>query len=148
MIANLAFEIGSSCALLGWLCLAIGSINTTNKLGQWLLLFGGRLIPILLSIMYGFLVIKFWDSAPDGEFSSLENVAILFQSQGNLAAGWIHFLAFDLFIGRWMIDDIAKSDKTKWRLVPCLPLTFLYGPVGLLLYFSFNVIFNRKESLV
>ncbi len=148
MIANLAFEIGSSVALLGWLCLAIGSINTTNRTGYWLLLSGGRLVPIVLSALYVFLMIKFWGSAPDGGFSSLESVSMLFESQGNLAGGWIHFLAFDLFVGRWMIDDVDKSKKAKWRLIPCLPLTFFYGPAGLLLYFSFNVIFNRNKSLV
>lgn len=148
MIANLAFETGSSLALVGWLCLVIGSIHTTNKSSYWLLLFGGRVIPIALSILYVFLMITFWGSSPDGGFSSLDGVAILFESKGNLAAGWIHFLAFDLFVGRWMIDNINQSKKAKWRLIPCLPLTFLYGPVGLLLYFSFNVISNRPKSSV
>ncbi|PKF61581.1 DUF4281 domain-containing protein [Psychromonas sp. psych-6C06] len=128
--------------------LAIGSININKKSIDWLLLIGGRIVPIALSILYVVLLIIFWGSSPDGGFSSLESVAILFESEGNLATGWIHFLALDLLVGRWMIDDINRTNKAKWRLIPCLPLTFFYGPAGLLLHLLLNAIVNRKQSNV
>ncbi|MDP2571717.1 ABA4-like family protein [Vibrio penaeicida] len=147
MIAHLAFEMGSSLALLGWLCLVVGVIMGSNKFSGWFLLFGGRFIPFLLSILYVSLVVKFWGSAPNGNYASLFGVGLLFESEGNLAAGWMHFLIFDLFIGRWMIDDVKQSKSTKWQLIPCLPLTFLYGPAGLLLYFVFRVLDKHKSPL-
>jgi len=143
MNANEAFQIGSTIALLGWLLLVCGALSPNNKIRHWLLFFGGRLLPVLLCVLYLYLLFSFWGSAPGGDFSSLDGVATLFASPGNLAGGWIHFLAFDLFVGRWMIDDVLDSEKSLWRLVPCLPLTFLFGPAGLALHFSLRALCIR-----
>ena len=78
---------------------------------------------------------RYWSSAPGGNFGSLEGVARLFSSQGKLLGGWVHFLAFDLFVGRWMVDDTLNAQRSRWALLPCLPAAFMYGPAGLLLYF-------------
>jgi hypothetical protein len=60
---------------------------------------------------------------------------MLFQSPYVALAGWIHYLAFDLFLGAWQVRDANRRDINHLWLVPCLVLTFLAGPVGLLLYF-------------
>ncbi|MEZ9233462.1 ABA4-like family protein [Vibrio amylolyticus] len=154
MSANLAFELGSSAAVLGWLSLILGTIASIKPIGQWALCLGGRIIPLLLALLYLYLVIAFWGSAPNGNFSSLEGVNQLFTSPGNLAAGWIHFLAFDLFIGRWIIDDSIQERKQQgkqgrkglWQLILCLPLTFMYGPTGLLLYYLFKYLSRSRKQ--
>ena len=46
-------------------------------------------------------------------------------------AGWTHYIAFDLFVGRWIWEDALARGKTA-RL-PLL-LTWLAGPAGLSLY--------------
>lgn len=51
-----------------------------------------------------------------------------------LLAGWVHYLAFDLFIGSWEVRDAQRHGLSHLLVVPCLALTFLFGPVGLLLY--------------
>ena len=144
--AHEAFQLGSTLALFGWLLLTIGVLCPANKIRNWFLFSGGRLLPITLSMLYLYLLFRFWGSAPDGDFASLDGVAILFASPGNLAGGWVHFLAFDLFIGRWMIDDVFESGLSTWRLILCLPLTFIIGPAGLVLHFSLRAFSSRVEA--
>jgi Domain of unknown function (DUF4281) len=48
--------------------------------------------------------------------------------------GWTHYLAFDLFIGSWAIEDSSERGVPHWLMIPILALTFLLGPIGLLTY--------------
>lgn len=136
MTPEQAFTQASIAAMLGWLLLVAAVLAPPGAARSRLLWAGGRLVPLLLSAAYLALLVLHWRSAPGGHFGSLAGVATLFASPGKLAGGWVHFLAFDLFIGRWMIDDVLARDASRWCLLPCLPLTFLYGPVGLLLHFG------------
>jgi hypothetical protein len=77
-------------------------------------------------------------------FGSLAQVARLFTSQYLLLAGWIHYLAFDLFTGAWQTRDALRLGLSKWLVAPCLVLTFLLGPVGLALYLLLRLTL-RKE---
>ena len=55
-------------------------------------------------------------------------------SPESAAAGWLHYLAFDFWVGSWIIRH-SKKHKIKHYLV-ILPLitTFMLGPVGILFY--------------
>ncbi len=59
--------------------------------------------------------------------------ARLFENPYLLLAGWVHFLAFDLLVGAWEVRDARRVGITHLLVVPCLLLTFMAGPVGLLL---------------
>ena len=49
-------------------------------------------------------------------------------------AGWTHYLAFDLFIGAWEVRT-ARAERIPFlAVVPCLALTFLFGPAGYLAF--------------
>ena len=91
----------------------------------------GLAIPALLAVAYTGLVLAFWSSAKGG-FDSLDNVAALFQTRELLLAGWIHYLAFDLFVGAWIVRTARQAGVAFWLVVPCLALTFLFGPAGFL----------------
>ena len=67
-------------------------------------------------------------------FSSLDSVYAIFQSPAMVLAAWIHFLIFDLFVGSWMVRDGQRLAIPHVLLIPCLVLTFLMGPAGLVLY--------------
>ena len=78
----------------------------------------------------------FGPSGGDGgvDFSTIEGVRAIFAEDGGVTVGWLHYLAFDLFVGLWIArssDEIALS-----RLVqaPILVATFLFGPFGLLVF--------------
>jgi len=61
-------------------------------------------------------------------------VAQLFENHWLLLAGWVHYLAFDLFIGAWETRDAMARRIPRLLLAPCLVLTFMLGPIGLLCY--------------
>jgi Domain of unknown function (DUF4281) len=48
-------------------------------------------------------------------------------------AGWTHYIAFDLFVGRWIWEDsLARGRRARLALI----LTWLAGPAGLSLYLA------------
>lgn len=79
----------------------------------------------------------------EGDFGSLDGVATLFQNPEALLAGWIHYLVFDLFVGAWEIRDAQRQGISHWFVLPCLALTLMAGPVGLLLYFAIRAAAKR-----
>jgi hypothetical protein len=52
------------------------------------------------------------------------------------AAGWAHFIAFDLFVGRWIYLDSRRAGRHPLLMAPVLVLTILLGPLGLLVYLA------------
>jgi hypothetical protein len=104
------------------------------------------LIPLLLALVYLWIVVTtFWKTP--GDFNSLAGVSQLFQSQWALLAGWIHYLAFDLFVGSWEVRDAQRVGVHHLLVVPCLFLTFMFGPVGLLLYFALRAALRRRLTV-
>lgn len=77
-------------------------------------------------------------------FGSLEGVMGLFQDKTMLTAGWVHYLAFDLFVGTWISLNARKHGINHWLLIPVLLLTFMLGPVGLLIYLLVRWIRSRR----
>ena len=68
---------------------------------------------------------------------------VLFTDPYLVTVGWIHYLAFDLFVGCWEVNDSRKQGISHWFVIPCLLLTFLLGPTGLVLYFLIRTIKTR-----
>jgi len=71
----------------------------------------------------------------EGDFFTLAGVQQLFANPWAALAGWLHYLAFDLFIGSWEVRNARRVGIPHWQVIPCLFLTFMLGPVGLLVYF-------------
>ena len=69
----------------------------------------------------------------------------LFASDAALVAGWLHYLAFDLFIGAWIVRDGTARAVHPLLILPCLPLAFLFGPTGLLLYLLVRLPFRAGQ---
>jgi len=64
-----------------------------------------------------------------------------------LLAGWVHYLAFDLFVGSWEARDALSHRIPHLAVIPCLLLTFLFGPAGLLLYLLLRFTLRRQIQL-
>ena len=90
-------------------------------------------VPLLFAIVYVGIVATTFGRTPGG-FSTLAGVGTLFRNPWALLAGWIHYLAFDLLFGTWEVRDASEHGLPHLLLVPCLVLTFLFGPAGWLLY--------------
>ena len=117
----------------GWIILAVGVALKHNWLRDAV---AGTYIPIAISAAYLILIVFFFAGA-DGGFDTLENVQKLFTSPWAALAGWIHYLAFDLFVGARIARGLAEQGLPRWPLILLLPLTFLFGPIG---YLAFEII--------
>ena len=71
----------------------------------------------------------------------------MFSNPYVLAAGWIHYLAFDLFVGAWEVYDSQKNGLPHRLVIPCLVLTLMLGPAGLALYLGLRAIIIRKIEI-
>lgn len=141
MNLDLLFQAANTVALAGWALLLASPF--VPRLADGVAAIG---IPLLLAVAYASLVMAFWSSAKGG-FDTLDNVALLFQSREMLLAGWLHYLAFDLFVGAWVARQ-ARSARIPFLLVvPCLVLTFLFGPAGLLTFAAIRVGLRPAHAL-
>jgi hypothetical protein len=128
MTPETLFQIANAMALAGWLVLLASPFipEISDRIS-------GLAIPLLLSIAYAGLIIAYFDQ-PEGGFDTLENVTKLFSHPEAVLAGWIHYLAFDLFVGSWEVRTARKENIPFLAVIPCLVLTFLLGPVGFLAF--------------
>jgi ABA4-like protein len=127
MNAEQLFSLCGLLALAGWVLLIAVPRNARA------ITIAGTVIPAVLSCLY-LLLLAFHAADARGGFSSLAGVAELFSNQWLLLAGWVHYLAFDLFVGTWETRDAAGRGISRWIVAPCLLLTFLFGPIGWLAY--------------
>jgi hypothetical protein len=129
MTAHSLFQLLNFVALAGWLPLVLFPGR------RWASTIVPFAVPALLSAVYTVLLAVSLPGS-DGSFSSLAGVQAFFADPRALLAGWVHYLAFDLFIGGWEVRDAQKRRIPHLLVVPALVLTFLAGPVGLLLYLA------------
>ena len=71
---------------------------------------------------------------PRGSFLTLRGVLSLFRAPRVVLVGWIHFLAFDLFVGASIALDASRASISHVWVLPILGLTLMFGPAGMLAY--------------
>ena len=138
MTLETLFSAANTLAMAGWLMLLLAP---RARVANWHV--AGLALPALLSAAYAILLAVHAPGA-EGGFSSLAGVASLFRTEGVLLAGWLHYLAFDLFVGAWICRRGAAEGINPWLLRLCLPPTFLAGPVGLLIFLGLRLGLARK----
>ncbi len=127
MTLETAFSLAGLFAMAGWLLLLI-----SPWIPIWSDRIAGTAIPVALSL--GYLGLVLLPSGAGGGYGSLAEVRELFSNDQVLLAGWVHFLAFDLFIGGWVCRTARRQGIRFWFVLPCLPLVFLFGPLGYLAF--------------
>ena len=122
MTPDHAFQIANLVAIGGWLALLLSPFAPvgTDRIA-------GLLVPGALAVGYVATIAWFWGaSEPAGtpSFTTLDGVAALLGTREALAAGWIHYLAFDLFVGAWETRDARRRGIPFWagRALPVLHL--------------------------
>ena len=128
MSPDTLFEASNTLALAGWLALLLTPVapRVADRVAA-------TAIPLLLAVAYAGIVLAFWSRA-EGGFGSLAAVMALFRDPWIALAGWLHYLAFDLFVGAWAVRTARREGIAFPIVVPCLALTFLFGPAGLLAF--------------
>ncbi|MEM1008183.1 MAG: ABA4-like family protein [Myxococcota bacterium] len=102
----------------------------------------GTWMVLLLAMVYtGFMasIVFYGDAA--GLFSTLTSPKLpvlvkMFGTPLGTTIGWLHFLAFDLFVGRWIYLRSLERRQSAWWVSICLFLTLMMGPLGLLAYLT------------
>ena len=107
---------------------------------------------ILLSAAYIFMIYKSYLNSYnfDGNFNlyfGIENISELFANKTFLMMFWIHFISINLFTGSWMVKDSQKFMMNKIFLIIPLIITYLIGPLGLLIYWLIRIFHAKSLNL-
>ena len=123
------FQTCNTIAMVGWIVLLIIS-PFWSGFDKFLI----GIIITLFAIVYAWLIFQVFSPGDFQKFGSLNGVMELFTDKTTVTAGWVHYLAFDLLTGIWIKKNAQKYNIHHLILIPCLLLTFMLGPIGLLLY--------------
>ena len=138
MTPDALFQIANPLALLGWIALIAAPLapHLTN-------LIAAVLLPLLLAVAYSALILAHWSGATGG-YNSLPDVMALFTNPHIALAGWVHYLAFDLFVGAWAVRTARAEGIHHLLVLPHLVLIFLFGPAGFLTFTAMRAAFRPR----
>ena len=139
MSPDSVFQACSTIAMAGWLVLLILS-PFWSGFDKFLI----SIVITLFAIVYAWLIFQVFAPGDFQKFGSLNGVMELFTDKTAVTAGWVHYLAFDLLTGIWIKKNAGKYGIHHLLLVPCLLITFMLGPIGLLLYLLIRTIKTKQ----
>ncbi|MBT8233143.1 MAG: DUF4281 domain-containing protein [Saprospiraceae bacterium] len=104
-----------------------------------------KVVPIALSLIYAVYIFQAVQIGGMMDFGSLGSVMALFTEENAVLAGWVHYLAFDLLIGMWILEQNKGIGINQFIMAPCLIFTFMLGPIGFLLFMLIKTV-KQKQS--
>ena len=128
------FQIANTMVLPGW------ALYIFAPRWKWTPRLVLGIIVTLLSVLYVWLVGQTLAPSDLSAFSTLEGLSTLFTSKGAILTGWVHYLAFDLMVGWYILTNAREHGIHHGWVVPCLLFTFMLGPSGLLIYFLIRMV--------
>ncbi len=138
MTPDTVFQLCNAIAMIGWIILiTIPMWPSSDK-------FIIGIIVALFAIIYTFYIVTNLSAIDMKSFSSLKGVTALFANPLAVLLGWVHYLAFDLMVGIWIKKNSLKYGINHWLIIPCLLLTFMFGPIGLLVYLLIRFVKTRN----
>ncbi len=138
MSPDSVFSICNTIALVGWIILVfIPMWRSSDK-------FIIGIIVTLFAIIYTYYIVTNLSAIDMKSFSTLKGVTNLFTNPLAVLIGWVHYLAFDLMVGLFIKNNAGKYGIGHWWLIPCYLLTFMFGPIGLLLYLLIRFIASKQ----
>jgi hypothetical protein len=138
-MTSLIFNFCNILILIAWGAIII---SPQKKISEILISYPW--IPLTLSLFYIYFII-ISGGLMEADFSSLNGIVTLFKkaTPESAAAGWLHYLAFDFWVGTWIIKHSRKEKISNKIIVLPLLFTFILGPVGILVY---SLILLAKKS--
>lgn len=134
------FSIANMVAMLMWILMIF---LPKWKVTQFLIDF--KVIPILLSVVYAIYIIQAIMIGGMMDFGSLKSVMALFTEENAVLAGWVHYLAFDLLVGIWILNQNKELGIHHLLIIPCLLGAFMFGPIGFLLFIIIRFLKTRNQ---
>ena len=107
---------------------------------------------LLLSGAYIFMLYKSYLSSYEfltnfDLYLSISNLSNLFSNETFLMLFWIHFVSINLFTGGWIVKDSQKFGINKIILFLPLVITYLIGPLGILVYWIIRIFYAKRINL-
>ena len=107
---------------------------------------------LLLSGAYIFMLYKSYLSSYEflanfDLYLSISNLSNLFSNETFLMLFWIHFVSINLFTGGWIVKDSQKFGINKIILFLPLVITYLIGPLGILIYWIIRIFYAKRINL-
>jgi hypothetical protein len=134
------FRVANSMILPAWLLLVVlPRWRYTQRIAGWTW-------PAVLAVLYASIVLRPGVLA-DADMGTLAGVMRLFENPLTVTAGWIHYLCFDLFVGSWEVREAQRLGMSHAAVIPCLLLTLMLGPLGLLLFLLLRGIWKNEWAL-
>ena len=136
------FSIGNLLILPFWaLMIAFPHWNWTRRI------MGSPLVAVPPVIIYAAVVLpRAGEILAAVASPALPEVSRLLGTPAGTTAAWMHFLAFDLFVGRWAYLDSRERGISAWIMAPVLFLTLMLGPLGFVLYLAVRALATRSAS--
>ena len=136
------FTIANTAILFAWLPLLVAP---KKKIAQTLIAF--PYVPLVISLFYLYFLLSD-GGLSEADFSSLEGILKLYHqaTPEAAAAGWMHYLAFDYWVGCWVLRDAQKRELPHALILLPLISTFMLGPVGVLLYVIFSQLYLTQKA--
>jgi hypothetical protein len=145
------FGLTNAIALAGWAVLLLAPRRPLAN--SFVLFVGVGLLCLLYAVMFVMVVGKFADPGGPGGSTPFDysdyNIAglrNLFATDAGIVIGWTHYLAFDLFAGLWIARDADRKGTSRWVQAPILLVTFLAGPMGLLIWLILRERGARRQA--
>jgi hypothetical protein len=140
MNAQRWFELANVLALPGW-----GALLFLAPVRREAAVRIARVVGALLALGY---LIGFVAAASSAKgFAtdySLAGIASSFGEPSLALVAWVHYLAFDLWVGAWEVEAAGRAGMRHLFVVPALVLTFLLGPIGLLTFLVLRATTARR----
>jgi Domain of unknown function (DUF4281) len=137
----------------------IFSLSSLTSIPFWLLMMlaprwtwtrkivGSPFVILPAAILYIMLVFpNIISSVPTLTNPTLETIQTLLGSSAGATITWVHFLAFDLFVGRWAYLDSLKRNIHPLVMAPILFLILMFGPLGFALYLGARIFTGRTNT--
>ena len=145
MTLETVFTAANAFAMIGWLALAVAPLAPV-----WSERIAGLAVPAILALAYAAIIAVGIAGGGSGEgggdFNSLAGVMALFRSPMAALAGWLHYLAFDLLVGAWIVRAARAAGMPHWKALICLPPTLFLGPIGFLLFLALRAAHRRPAA--
>jgi hypothetical protein len=127
------FNLASLLALVAWAALIL--LPRWPALLSALLYLGVGLLCLVYTASLGAVLSGLVPAGNGGaDFTTIEGVRSIFASDVGVTIGWVHYLAFDLFVGLWIARDADAKGISRFIQAPILLMTFMAGPAGLLVW--------------
>ncbi len=140
--AELLFAIANNGVLPFWALLVLAPRWRGTRL-----LVHSMLPVVSFGGLYGACILLGQPGPEGGGFGSLEEVRVLFSRPMILTAGWVHYIVFDLFVGAWIAREAERQNIHHGLVVPCLLITLMLGPLGLLSFALLRAVLRRRSTL-